>query len=72
MTGRGEEMNRKRAPELRRTAKLQSTVTPSQKERIVAAALAHEQIPADFVRTVVLAEVEKIEREQARRERGSK
>lgn len=65
-------MNRKRAPELRRTAHISSTVTPSQKERIVAAAYAREQIVSDFVRTVVLAEVEKVEREQARQRRGTK
>lgn len=65
-------MNRKRAPELRRMAAIQSTVTLSQKERIVAAAFTREQIPADFVRTVVLEAVERVEKEQARREKGSK
>lgn len=65
-------MNRKKPLELRRTAAISTSVTPSQKERIRAAAYAHEQIPADFVRTVVLEAVEKVEREQARREKGSK
>ena len=67
-----EGMNRKRAPELRRTAHISSTVTTSQKERIRAAAYTREQIPADFVRTVVLEAVEKIEKEQARQQRGTK
>lgn len=65
-------MNRERPPELRRTTTFQASVTPSQKERIKAAAYAREMITSEFVRSVVLAEVEKIEREQARRERGSK
>ena len=58
--------------ELRRTAAIATSVTPSQKERVRSAAYYREQIPADFVRTVVLEAVEKIEREQARRERSSR
>ena len=67
-------MNRKKPLELRRTAAISTSVTPSQKDRIRAAAYVREQIPADFVRTIVLAEVERIEKEQAKqsRQRGTK
>ena len=65
-------MNTKKPLELRRTAAISTSVTPSQKERVRSAAYYREQIPADFVRTVVLEAVEKAEREQARRERASK
>lgn len=65
-------MKRKKPLELRRTAAISTSVTPSQKERVRSAAYHREQIPADFVRTVVLEAVEKVEKEQARRARSGK
>lgn len=65
-------MERGKVPELRRTAVIQAAVTPSQRERIKAAAAYREMMTSEFLRGLALAEVERIEKEQARRQRGTK
>ena len=59
--------NKRKAPELRRTAAISAQVTPAQKARITAAALIEERTATDFVRTTILFEVERIERRESSR-----
>ena len=55
-----------RPPELRRTKQVSTTMTPRDAERVRTAAFETGRITSEFVRDVLLAETERIERKVAK------
>ena len=66
---KGEIMPRSKAPGTHRTAAVQTTFIPRDKERVKAMAIAHGMEVSELVRNILLAEVEKWERKQERKGR---
>lgn len=62
MAERGRNPRAERPAELRRTAGVSFSLTPGEKERLIAAAHGGGEIVSHFVRRLVMAEVERSER----------